>query len=328
MPLREQAVHANSWISLHVFDTNPGAGSGHGGVAGAPATPAATATPEGTATPAPADQVLVGKDGWLYLAGELKRPCEHFIDFSVAMQRWKRLVSIIRASGRPSVLAIAPDKASVQPEHLPDEYADKACQGAPRRAQWHVLGRPDPRIAWLRPALLERMAATGRDMYVITDSHWNTAGSAELVRGALAGLGTDVRLLDQELQWRRSKPQPTDLANLLGQPRSVAAPRLAVVRAAGAPTLPGQTLLIEDSYGQVAEDQFRPYAEHLRIETWPETPPEELIAAMREADTVILESVERELDYRASDAGIVTPAFLDAVARALPPRAARSARTP
>jgi hypothetical protein len=50
---------------------------------------------------------------------------------------------------------------------------------------------------------------------------------------------------------------------------------------------------------------------------WFATPAADLVAAIRQADTVILETVEREVNFRASDSGLLTPAFLRDLRRQL-----------
>src|SRR5687767_10312119 len=113
MPLREQAVRANTRISLDIFDTTPLYGTVAHETTGIPAgEPSATGEPAGEAPsppPATASQVLRGEDGWFYLQGEVDRACAPFLPFADALARWRELVEVVRASGRRAVLMIAPD---------------------------------------------------------------------------------------------------------------------------------------------------------------------------------------------------------------------------
>lgn len=103
MPLRYQAVHANTWIDLNVFDTTPHYGeNGLSGVqndlalpftgrpdqnsAGLssvnPATKASAGSAPAQPPPPPtATQVVLGRDGWLFLQGVFDRACAPFIPF-------------------------------------------------------------------------------------------------------------------------------------------------------------------------------------------------------------------------------------------------------
>jgi hypothetical protein len=68
------------------------------------------------------------------------------------------------------------------------------------------------------------------------------------------------------------------------------------------------------------QDALGAYARRVALVEWYNTPPATIIAAVRDADTVVLETVEREVNYRASDLGLVTPAFLADLERALAPK--------
>ncbi len=126
MPLRYQAVHANTWIDLHVFHTIPHYGeNGLSGVQNDLALPftgnpdqdkvglaSAATTTKGTPPvqpPPTASQVAVGeRDGWLFLQGVFDRACAPFIAFPTATERWEELLRVIRASGRRVELVVAP----------------------------------------------------------------------------------------------------------------------------------------------------------------------------------------------------------------------------
>ena len=318
MPLREQAVRADAWISADVFDTDPAAGrAGAKGPAGLPAEePAAPAEP---ATPAPpGDKPVAGKAGWLFLAGEFDRACAPFIRWSAAMSRWQRLASIIRRSGRRVVLVFPPDKSAIYPEYLPDSFARRGCLAAGHRDAWRAIERAtDPAVLGLRRTMLAAKRPGTAGPYYRKDSHWNTMGATLAVRAILEHLGGPVRMRDDEIVKGRAEYNG-DLSNLLGAFEVDHAPRWTIRRAAGAPRLPGRTLVVYDSYGAVMLGALRQYLRSPSFVQWFDTPPAQLIAAIARADTVLLQTVEREVNYRASDLGLVTPQFLRRLRRELP----------
>ena len=112
-----------------------------------------------------------------------------------------------------------------------------------------------------------------------------------------------------------------DLTVLNGDPQFDVAPRWEIRRSAAAPRLGGRTLFVHDSYGGLMVDALAPYARVPVIVQWFGTPPAELIAEIARADTVILETVEREMTFRASDAGLLSAKFLEQLRRGLPRRA-------
>ena len=81
--------------------------------------------------------------------------------------------------------------------------------------------------------------------------------------------------------------------------------------------MPGRTLLVYDSYGQVALPQLTPYFANLRLVDWSQTGAAGVADEVTRADTVIFETVEREFDYRASDPGEAGPQLLAALRRRL-----------
>ena len=102
-------------------------------------------------------------------------------------------------------------------------------------------------------------------------------------------------------------------------------PAAVVRRPAGGPDLlPGRTLFLYDSMGVAMLGALKPYARTLSLVQWYGTTSgivrPSLIAALRRSRTIVIETVERDLNFKASDQGFVTPDFLDELAAALPPR--------
>jgi alginate O-acetyltransferase complex protein AlgJ len=357
LPLREQAVRANTWASVHVFDTTPdysrnAAGGNPTNDAlpfGQPAQPekpkAVQRTAEGGAPGVgvqPAVGVLEGRDGWLFLEAELSAACTYFISWRQAVRRWERMVSIIRASGRRVVFALVPDKATIYPEFLPDTFKEKDCLAKGRKHVWDTIeATKDPGVLGLRKAMLAGKGRTTKDSsYYPKGTHWGTKGAVQAVRTVLERLGGDVQLRDSEIV-KSSIKYSGDLADLRGAPEQGTSPDWTISRplaptqnatekigakakleirrrvAGGAPLIPGRTLFVYDSFGVAMQAALASYTRELASVLWYATPPSELMDAIAGSDTVILEKVERDTNYLASDQGVVTPAFLDKLERRL-----------
>lgn len=325
MPLRQQAVEANTWISRNVFGRTP-----HYGVAEAQPLPFGSKPPTGGArkppgAPAPpsqpaptsANQVTAGRDGWLYLTGELDRACQRFIAYPTAARRWARLVRMVHASGRRVVLIVPPDKSTIYPEHLPGSYADKACLPKGRAEAWRSIEHTgQPGVIGLRRPLLAASRSTSKLLYWPKDTHWNQLGAIWLVREALPALHSGVKF-ENDAVHVTTTTNVGDLSRLLGAPAKDVGPAIRLERRPGAPTIPGRTLIVYDSFGVAALDLLRPYFSELREIEWFDNTPRSIAREIAAADTVILESVEREFDFRASDQGYLANGFFHLLQRDL-----------
>jgi hypothetical protein len=326
MPLREQAVRANTWLSRHIFDTTPRYGQGAFAAAaqsglpfGQPLAPRAGVPRPAANQPAPAgNHALVGRDGWLYLQGELDRACYQFIPYAAALSRWEQVVAAVRASGRRAVLIVVPDKSSVYPEHLPQSFGQKQCAETNRRILWGLVDQAAPRgVVGLRPALLAAKRSAGDGLFRRKDSHWSTLGSLALVSAALEHVGRGVRLRPSEISDPGPGTYTGDLTTLVGAAEQDRTQRRDIRRAPGARRVPGRTLFVYDSYGQIALSQLAPFFANLRLVDWSQTGAAGVADEVTRADTVIFETVEREFDYRASDPGEAGPSLLAALRRRL-----------
>ena len=146
----------------------------------------------------PAPNVLIGKDGWLFFKGEDGRAFDRYYRGTqpVADAELQRIVDELRrrerflaAHGIGYVVTIAPDKATIYPEHLP-HWATRAAQHSPLDRLTAMI-RADGALHFvdLRPALI---AAKSRSrVYYATDSHWNSIG-ARIAYGELMRSVGDV----------------------------------------------------------------------------------------------------------------------------------------
>jgi alginate O-acetyltransferase complex protein AlgJ len=325
MPLREQAVHANTWISRHIFDTTPRYGQGAFAAAGQSGLPfgqplaprAGVPRPAANQPPPGGNHALVGRDGWLYLQGELDRACSPPLTAAQAVSSWKQVVSVVRASGRRAIVLVVPDKSTVYPEHLPASFQQKQCSEQNRRVLWPAIGAAARAgVVGLRSALLAAKGRAGDGLYRRKDSHWNTLGSLALVQAALERVGGGVRLRPSEIVDAGPAIYTGDLTTLVGAEEQDRTPARNVRRAPGARRVPGRTLFLQDSYGDTALSQLAPYFANLHAIGW-FLPAPGVAEEVARSDTVIFETVEREFYYRAFDQGEAGPALLAALRRRL-----------
>ena len=321
LPLREQAVRANTELWQTFFGTAP-----RYGTSGAGGTLPFAGKAEGTAgegRPKPggqAAQVLPGREGWLFLKGELERACTPLVPFRVALERWRRLVSIVRASGRRAVLMVPPDKGSIYGEYLPAGTLTECARRA-KPGFWDLLAR-EPRgsgVVSLERTLVAKKRRGDELLYSRKDSHWTSPGSLEMVRAVLDRLGGGVRLKPGEVVRLPKEEYVGDLSVLRGESTKDSRPARTIRRAPGAPRVPGKTLFVRDSFGDGALPFLGLYFADLRKATWTD-PRAKLSRAIARADTVIFESVEREFAFRASDKGPLGKGFLGGLRRRLEAR--------
>ena len=321
MPLRAQAVQANTHIWENILNTTPRYNQ-QTQLGDDQALPFA-GTAEGDAGtgqgPTTAAQVLSGRDGWLYLAGEQQNACTPPLPFDETLRRWAELVEAVRASGRRAVLIVAPDKASVYPEHLPDEFPSEDCARQGKDDFWGLYEAIGPGLGVvpLRQRLLRAKQRERELVYLRKDSHWNAIGSLEMVREVLDRFGGDrVRVGPRDVK-RSVGTYQGDLTTLLGAPETDTRPDRIVAPVAGSARIPGRSLLVGDSFGALVFPQLTPYFAELRSAPWVGTLRERLLDEIAAAETVVFETVERDVGYRTSDSGPASPAFTAALRRHL-----------
>jgi alginate O-acetyltransferase complex protein AlgJ len=310
MPLRAQAVRANTRIWTDVFDTTPryrreslaqDQALPFAGNAEQPGDPRQL-TPEQKVA-----QVLAGEDGWLFLIDEQNRSCGPPIPFGLALLRWEALVSLSRRSGARTALLVPPDKSAIYAEHLPEGHGPGSCGQRGKAEFWGLLERARAGVVPLREELLRRKRRHGDDLYARKDSHWTSLGALVLVEAALERLGGGIRVEPSEVVDPGRAQYTGDLTTLLGAPEQDSKAQRTVRRKPTAARVPGRTLLVGDSFSEAPIPLLRPYFADLRIVPWVGTRPRRIAAEIERADTVILETVEREIAFRASDAGPVQP---------------------
>lgn len=148
-------------------------------------------------------QVIIGKDGWLYLGDHYAKTVsdgrraatEADIsigkDIGAATNAWNAYlagqgVKVFR-------IMIGPNKSSIYPEYMPS-WAKPALSN-PMNAQLAEVG-PEHFID-LRPPLLAAKSTHGENLYFKTDTHWNSLGAGIAFRAFAQQVGNAA----PELRW-------------------------------------------------------------------------------------------------------------------------------
>jgi hypothetical protein len=142
LPLRNQAIRANSWIDIHVFRRSPN------------------------------PQVIVGSNGWLYFNDAVSSRCYTPQDIDAMRANWTQVAQLLAANGKQLVLLIVPHKETVYPQDLPQKLWLSSCghRNTPL-IQAGLQGLTGP--GWATET-------TGDDRlrYYKNDTHWNSLGAA------------------------------------------------------------------------------------------------------------------------------------------------------
>jgi hypothetical protein len=250
----------------------------------APGAAAAQAWTDVALGDSPSPKVTLGQSGWLYYTLSLNKPCIAPAEVDDFADRIARAERIVNATGRNLVVAIAPDKATIIPEFLPED--DDSCVAEVAQ----VLSELDEPQALLTIwDEMRRARANDRPIYFRLDTHWTHAGAAvmaEAIVETLAPGGWDpaavrqVATVDHEgdltVLLGLPSTEPTDeLATVLtGTEQSEAVRALFTATGAeyegaravdfsttGKPIVAGHTLVLHDSFGWSLTPMLSPYFE-------------------------------------------------------------------
>jgi alginate O-acetyltransferase complex protein AlgJ len=313
LPFRPDAVKWRGNIYRSIFDENPPAASGAieavpnaagastgGASAGKPSTPSLGESPAlapkkkserdfirlppvPPEPPVPSTSLVVGgKDGWLYLAGELYKECNPGQPRADVIAGLKRLDAILTASGRRFVLTLAPDKSTVEGQHLPDSYPFSECAPKAKDTTYSMLRDASlPGYIDARQLLETRQTAERRDYYLRKDSHWN--GLAEAAISTEIARKLDPAVTRGAVVHESIGAYTGDLTGLLGTPTpdesiftSITRPGVTATRApepplsgldsaattttsTGAPLFHGPVFMVGDSFSAGLVDELSPF---------------------------------------------------------------------
>jgi len=282
----------------------------------APTAVAAAAWTEVALGDNPNEEVTIGTNGWLYYTDSLTRPCLSADDVADFVDVVDRATRVVDATGRHLIVAVAPDKATIVPDFLPDGLDTCVDENA---AALSALDGPDNLVTvWdeMRVARADELP-----IYFRLDTHWTNEGAGVMAKALVNRLmpgGWDAAAV-QRLD---TVDQEGDLTVLLGLPSNEATVEQEAVlpgdhtrnerkllTAAGNeyeeavsvdfastdPVIAGHTLVMHDSYGWALTPMLAPYFQDAAFihETNPAAG--HMWSDLEKADTIIHVSVQRSL---------------------------------
>lgn len=190
LPGRDAAIRADAWLDLAVFGTSP------------------------------SEDVLIGSDDWLFLRSTLDARCRSDATVVAMGAELERAADLVARTGRELHTLIAPDKATMYPDRLPDVPVATGC-GQAFGEQIRRLLEPAPPRGYVPfwAELEELRDRAGEPIYFAADTHWRTEGSAVMVRAIVDAI--DDSLFATAVP-RRGEPTrfPGDLTLLTGLRRT------------------------------------------------------------------------------------------------------------
>ncbi len=302
----------------------------------------ATVAGAAAAAPSAADRrrVVVGSDGYLFIAQDWTVPCEDAGTAAAVAGRLGQLATSLHDSGREVALVLAPDKSTVRSGNVvASRVPGRACADRQKAALWSAAAQLPDLVDLRRP-----LSAAGSrwQTYWRKDTHWTPTSSGVYAQQLAKRFDPLLPALLQQQPATFSRTG--DLATVLQQParETVQGQRLvnpgASVRelarrdvglvnpvrsTVATPTafgrvVPGRTVFVGDSMDDVSVEQLAPVFEQA-VFVWvtPGEPLGPVLAELRSADRVVLETVERF----GARSRMTQPDAVRAV-RSLPPRGA------
>ncbi len=228
------------------------------------------------------------------------------------------MTAALRDGGRPTVLVIGPNKATVQTAEVPaDGVPQRACGEQSSADYWQALtSAGGPSVLDVRAPL--RRSSQDEQPYWRLDTHWSPTGGTVYAQALAERL--DPLLAGRLTTRRATYERDGDLAQVLGQPSREQVSALTTVNpgvqvVADAPSdiglrnqlqrtttrvgptghvVPGRTVFVGDSFTAIAVEQLAPlFEEAVFVWAIPEDPLGPVLDQLRDADRVVLESVER-----------------------------------
>lgn len=265
----------------------------------------------------PSELVSIGSNGWLYFSHSWDRSCLSATEIEMTIENAARAERAVAATGRKLVIGIAPDKAAIVPDFLPEGetciHDEAASFEAGNRPDWFVT-------VWDE---MRRARANELPIYFRLDAHWTNAGASVLGESIIDALAPGA--WDEEAVVRTGTvDREGDLTVLLGLPAiektealetalpgfpttrtqrtlhtasgAVYEPRVAVdYIGEGDPIIPGSAVVLHDSYGWALTPMIAPYFGTATFISESNPSTGHVNADLLRADTVVYEIVQRSV---------------------------------
>lgn len=285
LPLRNEAIRANSWLRYNLFRESP------------------------------SKRVLLGDQDWLYFERAVRGGCAHRAKTRELAQRLSTLGAITAASGRELRVVVAPNKLSIYPDHFPDGNDKERARDRTSSLYSELTSFPSLHASDAYTSLVAARSTTGALLYSPSDTHWTPTGAAIGVRALLdsfdAGLWASA-----SLHVASDQPAGKDLLNMAALRSDRRVPSLRVVRDGvrslgyeklaerskrlttasddDVPILQGTTLLFGDSFSNAMLRLLQPYTQDLRRVHWRDTEKVDLVNELGRSRRVVIEVVQRD----------------------------------
>ena len=183
-------------------------------------------------------EVLLGKDGWLFLNGKhVTQDHRGLAPFTAdELESWRNILESrqewLERRGIAYIFVIAPNKGTIYPEFLPDGMDGTGDDSRLNQLVSYLRSRSRCHVVDVRPAL--RRAKAYVRVYHRTDSHWNEVGGVIASQEILRHLKARFPRL-QVPEWSESRTSVTvawggDLARLMGLKYDIGEERIEVLR--------------------------------------------------------------------------------------------------
>jgi len=219
----------------------------------------------------PSSDVVVGRDGWLFYAGDGGgEDYASAVPFTaVELEQWRRTLQHtydwLKARDIPYVFVIAPDKYAIYPEYVPTSMHRVGPESRTDQLVRHLARTTNVPVLDLRPSLLA--AKPVERLYHLTDTHWND-------RGAYVGYVQIIRALHRQgltplpraaFVARASQAPGMDLSAMMGLTSAMSEDDLQLRRQGTRPwrvlePVPYDRLYMDGRLVTVHEDATRPRA--------------------------------------------------------------------
>lgn len=268
--------------------------------------------PDGT-TYDSAPLTVPGRDGMLYYGPDFDVACGLGSRIAHNLRQVAKLARVIERSGRTVVWTVAPDKTTVRPDDLPDPMPHGACDAQGFDMMRGALDAVhDSSFLPLRA----KLAGSPHQSYFKTDTHWTTVGGSIFAEALARRLAPRVARLQSYVFGTEQRVGNLNYfaGNLELETAETAMPTTRVkVRTArtsadqlwgGYPqitfdytwnsrpsrrTVPGDTVVIGDSFTMFALDSLMPLFERGRFLWRDKTSDNVQFRAIKQADTVVIE---------------------------------------
>jgi len=212
VPFRAEAIYATDAISRGLFNEQP---SFDRGTELGPSGPAGGFDRRRKNPELKLPLAIEGKNSWLYYGDDITSRCNQAEDLATTIGSIRRLRDAVTASGRTFVLLVAPDKSTVVPENLPDDFPGKECTRKTTEELWGMLAN-EPGVVDMRAELQSWGRRLGRPVYPAQDGHWGDEGGVVMAKSLAEAIQPGVTQgwkVEPVERWQL----PADLPPLIGK---------------------------------------------------------------------------------------------------------------